>query len=154
MKRCAVTVAAALSMSAVQAGAQAPTDAAIQAQAQALGECMVLKSTGADRLTVARWFLTAVASAPQAAGVATLTPGKKEEFDKGMAAIFTRLMTVDCADQARPLFKARDQAGFRIAGEALGRVAMEELLNNPQASAALGAYTRYLRQEDFKAVLP
>ncbi|MDO7833985.1 hypothetical protein Q4610_02910 [Sphingobium sp. HBC34] len=125
-----------------------------QAQAQALGECMVLKSTGADRLVVARWFLTSLASAPQATGVATLTPGKKDEFDKGMAAIFTRLMAVDCADQARPLFRAKDEAGFRVAGEALGRVAMEELLNNPQARAALSAYTQYLRQEDFKAVLP
>lgn len=130
--------------------AMAQTDA----QAQALGECMVLKSTGADRLVVARWFLTALASAPQAAGVATLAPGKKEEFDKGMATIFTRLMAVDCANEARPLFKAKDEAGFRVAGEALGRVAMEELLNNPQASAALSAYAKYLKQEEFKNVLP
>lgn len=147
-------MAASMLLSAGPAMAQADAQPQAQAQAQALGECMVLKSTGADRLVVARWFLTSLASAPQAAGVATLTPGKKDEFDKGMAAIFTRLMAVDCADQARPLFKARDEASFRVAGEALGRVAMEELLNNPQASAALSGYTKYLRQEDFKAVLP
>lgn len=125
-----------------------------QEEAKALGECMVLKSTGADRLVVARWLLTSIASTPQAAGVATLTPGKKDEFDKGMAVVFTRLLSVDCADQARPLFKARDDAGFRVAGEALGRVAMEELLNNPQATAAMTAYTKYLKQEDFRNVLP
>ncbi|QGP79009.1 hypothetical protein [Sphingobium sp. CAP-1] len=152
MMKWAMPFVAAGAMLLVAGSAAAQTDA--EAQAQALGECMVLKSTGADRLVVARWFLTAIASAPQAQGVATLTPGKKDEFDKGMAAIFTRLMAVDCADQARPLFRSKDEAGFRVAGEALGRVAMSELLSNPQASAALEAYTKYLRQEDFKAVLP
>lgn len=125
------------------------------AQAQALGECMVLRSTGADRLTVARWFVAAIASAPQTAGVATLTPGRKVELDKGMAALFTRLMAVDCAKEARPLFAAQNAGeSFRVAGEALGRVAISELLSNPQANAALGAYTQYLKKEDFKNVLP
>lgn len=125
------------------------------AAAQALGECMVLKSTGADRLVVARWFVSSIASAPQTAGVATVAPGQKAELDKGMAALFTRLMAVDCADQSRPVFAAKDTGeGFRVAGEALGRVAIMELLGNPQANAALGAYTQYLKKEDFKDVLP
>lgn len=125
------------------------------AQARALGQCMVLKSTGADRLTVARWFLSAIASAPQVAGVATLLPGRKVELDKGMAALFTRLMAVDCAREARPLFAAQNAGeSFRVAGEALGRVAISELLSNPEANAALGAYAQYLKKEDFKNVLP
>ena len=43
--------------------AQAPKED-MQVRAEALGQCMVMKSTGADRLLVARWFVSSLASAP------------------------------------------------------------------------------------------
>ena len=41
----------------------------------------------------------------------------------------------DCAAEARPLFKAKSEAGFKTAGGALGKIAMQELLGNPAAEA-------------------
>ena len=145
-------------LTAVLAGtllAAAPASATAEpesAPGEVLGRCMVLKSTGADRLLVARWFVAATASAPQAADVATVRSGRKDELDRAMAALFTRLLATDCADEARPLFAAGagSEAGFRVAGEALGRVAIGELLGNQAARTALSAYTKYLRPEDFR----
>lgn len=124
------------------------------AAAKALAQCLVLKSTGADRLTVARWLLASIASAPKVADVVTIRPDQRDTADKAMAQVFTRLLATDCAAETRVLFKDRTQEGFRVAGEALGRVAMEELFNDPKANAALGSYTRFLDPAAFKEVLP
>ena len=124
-----------------------------QAYAAELSNCFALKSTGGDRLDIARWFVAALASAPQIVGVATVDKARKDALDKQMAGLFTRLMTQDCAEQVRPLFKARSAAGIRAAGETMGRLAMQELLSDPAAaSATLGGYTAYLREDDFAAL--
>ncbi|KQN25163.1 hypothetical protein ASE86_02585 [Sphingomonas sp. Leaf33] len=130
---------------------QTPPPAAAS-PAQALGQCMAMKTTGEDRILVARWMLVAMASGPQMTGVVTVQPGQKEKYDRGMATLFTRLLVTDCPDLSRAVFKLRDNAAFRVAGESLGQVAMQELLTNPQASAALGAYVKYLDLEAFKKV--
>lgn len=123
-------------------------------EATALGTCLTAKSTGEDRIAVARWLLGALASLPQVSDVAAVKPEVKATLDKGMARVFTRLLAVDCAAQTRALFATGSTDGFRIAGESLGAVAMGELLGNPGARDALGSYTKYLNKDDFKAVLP
>lgn len=150
MKRwfCAAAIAMAFSAS---SGAHAASGD-LDAQARVLGQCFVMKSTGQDRLTVARWMLTSMASAPQMSNSVTVDASRKTDYDLAMANLFTRLMTVDCLEEARPLFVARSQAGFETAGEALGRIAMQELLTNKEAEASLGAYTKYLKEEDFAAL--
>ncbi|URW75808.1 hypothetical protein M9980_00800 [Sphingomonas donggukensis] len=147
----AVIGIAALSMGAAPAPQAAPAG---DAAAAALGNCMVLKTTGEDRLVVARWMVTAMASGPQLADAVSVNAGKKPTYDKDMATLFTRLLVRDCADQSRPVFKTGGDRGFKIAGEALGKVAMEELLRDPKALGALTDYAKYLKQDDFKPVLP
>ena len=137
----------------VQVPPKVPSDAEQQAQAQLLGQCMVDKTTGADRIAVARWMLSSLASAPQMAGFVTIDAARKIEADKGIARVFTRLMVVDCPDLARPMFKAQNRAGFETAGGALGRIAMKELLANPDAIKALTNYVTYLNESDFAAVV-
>ncbi|TCM21969.1 hypothetical protein EDF56_101646 [Novosphingobium sp. PhB165] len=116
-----------------------------------LGECFVMKSTGEDRVAFARWFVAALGSAPQVADIAKIDPAQKDGLDRQVATIFTRLIAVDCAEQARPLYQVHSSAGFSTAGEALGRIAMQELMSNPDASAKMfGGYTAYIRDDDFK----
>ena len=130
-----------------------PTAAELSAQANALGQCFVAKSTGADRLAVARWMLAGLASAPTMVDVAKVNPVRKVQADKDMAAIFTRLMTVDCATEARPLFLAKSKAAFETAGGALGGIAMKELLSDPRAAQGLADYVQYLDQSAFANVV-
>lgn len=127
----------------------APAQAADGDAPQVLGRCMAMKTTGEDRILVARWMLVAMASAPQMRDVLTVAPGRKEGLDRGMAALFTRLLVRDCPDAAQAVFKLKSNQAFQVAGESLGRVAVQELLTNPQASAALGEYVKYLKAEEF-----
>lgn len=125
----------------------------LSAQANALGQCFVSKSTGEDRIAVAGWMLAAMASAPKMADVARVDAARKVELDKGMAAVFTRLITVDCARESRPLFLAKSKAGFETAGGALGEIAMKELLSDPKAAQGLADYVKYLNENDFAGVV-
>lgn len=143
----AIALVAASLSSASYAAPPLPNEAQL---AEALGQCFVMQTNGHDRLAVASWMLGSLASAPQMAEVAKVDSAKKVELDQAMAKLFTRLMTQDCAAQSRPLFKAKSEAGFRAAGEALGKIAVQELLGNPAASAALGSYANYLNDSDFK----
>lgn len=143
----AVVLVAASLGSAGRAAPPLPNEAQL---AEALGQCFVMQTNGHDRLAVARWMLGSLASAPQMAEVTRVDSAKKVELDQGMAKLFTRLMTQDCAALSRPLFKAKSEAGFTTAGEVLGKIAMQELLGNPEASAALGSYANYLDDSDFK----
>ena len=149
MRVMAFAAGVALSLAPQAATAQSSDNAA----ADALGNCLARKSTGEDRLVFAGWMVAALASAPQLAGVANVDPSTKAALDRQLAAIFTRLMTVDCAAEARPLFQARDNEGMRIAGGALGRIAMQEISGDPAASEALEAFTKYLRGEDFVSLM-
>ncbi|WP_232492286.1 hypothetical protein [Novosphingobium kaempferiae] len=157
------TFAAALAVVAVsvsgsayaQAAPAAPQLAPAQEEQYAakLSQCFTMKSNGSDRVTLARWFVAALASAPQISDVARVEPGRKDQLDRQVAAIFTRLMATDCAQEARPLFRARSSAGIRAGGETLGRLAMQEIMGDPKSAAAMfSGYVSYLRDEDFAAL--
>ncbi len=126
-----------------------PTEADIAAQTTALGECLTGKSTGEDRITLARWALAAMASAPKVSDVAKVDPVRKAELDKALAGIFTRLIARDCATQARPLFRAKSKAAFGAAFGKLGEIAFKELLADPKAEETLSEFTKYLNESDF-----
>ena len=82
-------------------------------------------------------------------GVATVDPGVKDALDRQVAAIFTRVITKDCAAEARPLWKARSNAAFRVAGEALGRLAMQEVASDPEGANIFAGYASHIKPADF-----
>ncbi|MFM5924613.1 MAG: hypothetical protein ACKOPG_10570 [Novosphingobium sp.] len=152
MKALSGIVAASVALLTTTGSVQAQGGASTDALADALGKCMVAKSTGEDRLVVVRWTLTSIASSPQAADVVSVRPGKKDESDRKIAALFTRLMTVDCRAETTALMATRDSSAFGRASGPLGRVAIQELLTDPTAAAAMGAFVRYLNPSDFTGV--
>ena len=138
-------VAAVTAAGSAAASAQAPDPAA-----EALAQCFRLSTNGKDRILTARWFLAAMASSPQLQDVAQLDPQVKEQSDIGMAALFTRLLTVDCLAESRVVFSGNDgNDGVRHAGEVLGEIAMQELFGSDASASALGDYVKYLDLEAF-----
>lgn len=146
--------ALALSASAIPAQAQTGDGLKLEVKAAAdhLGQCMVLKSSGEDRIVIARWMVLALASAPQLNDVMVVDQTKKVAADRAMAGLFTRLITSDCKPEAKALFATKDANAFELAGGPLGRIAMRELLSNEKAMGALAAYADYLKDSDFAEV--
>ena len=132
-----------------QVAASPLTPAQEQVYTVKLRDCFTAQTTGADRTTFARWFVAILASAPKVQGVATVEPGVKDRLDQQVAGIFTRIITKDCADEARPLWKARSSAAFRVAGEALGRLAMQEVTADPEGAKIFAGYASHIKPADF-----
>lgn len=123
-----------------------------QAYTVKLRDCFTAQTTGADRTTFARWFVAILASAPKVQGVATVEPGVKDQLDRQVAAIFTRIITKDCVAESRPLWKARSNAAFRVAGEALGRLAMQEVTADADGRMIFAGYASHINPADFAAL--
>ena len=62
-----------------------------------------------------------------------------------MAALVTRLLSVDCLAQARTAIK------LGSAFKSLGELAMQEVMNNPSVNASIGEYMKYLDQQKLRA---
>ncbi|MBD3773252.1 MAG: hypothetical protein IE921_06700 [Rhodobacteraceae bacterium] len=114
------------------------------ADSAALGQCILDKTTGGDRILVARWMAASLAMAPQMDGLIAVDAKAKQATDREMGGLFTRIFTVDCRPQAAKLLKAGDRQGVESAGGKLGQMAMRELMSDPRAMAALMAYMNYV----------
>ena len=99
---------------------------------------------------MAKWFVVILAGSPSVEGVAKVDPGVKEKLDTGVARLLTRLLTSDCAAEARPLWQAHSKAGMKAAGETLGRLAFQEVLSGD--SELFNGYAAKLNPEDFKVL--
>lgn len=138
------TVLAASLLGVMPATAQAQLTAVPNQASAALGECLVGKSSGEDRMLVARWMGTSLVMSPAMKDIASVDAAKKDEIDRAMARLFTRLMTVECKAEMAVLVKNRDAMGIEAASGRLGEMAMRELLQDPAAMQALIAYARYV----------
>lgn len=136
----------------VPASANAQEIAFPSAGSKALGECVVLSTSGRDRLVMIRWIAVSIGAAASMQEALSVKPGAKEEADRAMGALFTRLFTVDCRKEAAPLLKANDEAGVKAAFGQLGRIAMSELINDPLVEASLGGFVQYADLEAVEAL--
>jgi hypothetical protein len=128
-------------------GSQAQAQAVVvppTAASRALGQCLVLKTTGADRLLIARWLAGAMGMGDATRSLVTIDAAQKALTDQSMGALFTRLFTNDCVEYAAPLAKAQDRVGIEAAGGMLGEIAMRELMSDPKVSAGLFAYMKHV----------
>ena len=114
------------------------------AASAALGQCLVGHSTGNDRMLVAQWMGASLAMSPAMKDVVTIDAAKKDEIDRQMAKLFTRLMTVDCNAEMAVLVKNRDAHGIEAGSGRLGEMAMRELMQDPVTMQAMIAYARYI----------
>ena len=114
-----------------------------------LGECIARSTTGADRILTARWFAASLGSAPQVSDVVTVDAEVRDQTNREMAALFTRLFTEDCAEFSGPLMRSNDMGGIQAAGGRLGQIAMQELMSDPQVMAVMMGYIAYVDQSAF-----
>ena len=132
-----------------QPSAAAPASGA-EAQRAELAQCVEMRTSGADRTLTAQWMFSAMAKSPHIASLASVSDQRRTELNKAFAQILTRLVIKDCLEQVRPLAIANLEDAFEVVGRALGEVAMQELMGNPDVDKAIGAYADFLSEDEFK----
>jgi len=136
----------------VQPAAAAPA-LGTEAQRTELAQCVVMRTTGADRTMTAQWMFAAMSRSPHIAPIASVSAQRKVELDKEFGKLITRIVIKDCLQQVRPIANANLEEAFELVGRALGEVAMQELLGNADVDKAIGEYAQYLSEEDFKPLI-
>ncbi|MFO1256216.1 MAG: hypothetical protein U1E37_11210 [Sphingomonadaceae bacterium] len=116
----------------------------LKVMADRLSTCMVENTSAADRQNVIRWLVLSMAAAPQVKNDITIEAGAKDDADRKMAALFTRLVTKDCAEFARPLFQSGTRSAFELAFAPLGRVAARDAFSDPSTAQAMMSYAKYI----------
>jgi hypothetical protein len=137
---------------AAQPSAAAPASGT-EAQKAELTQCVVMRTSGADRTLTAQWMFAAMSKSPHIASLSAVSDQRRTELNKAFAQLLTRLVIKDCLEQVRPLAVANLEESFEVVGRALGEVAMQELMGNPDVDKAIGAYADFLSENEFKPLI-
>jgi hypothetical protein len=114
---------------------------------------MVDSLTGKERKLLAQWVFFAMAAHPEIREYSKVTPASQKSTDENVGKLITRLLTVNCAEQAKAAAKEEDSAAIKGAFELVGKIAMQELMSNDNVTASISGYAKYLDNEKISAVL-
>ena len=110
-----------------------------------LQSCVVAATGMDDRRTLVQWMFSAIALHPDLEEMALVSDVRRQEANRAMGALLERLLTVDCAAQARKAFREGGAEG--AVGEAFARVgqlAGEGLFNDPLVAAEAAGLIRHV----------
>lgn len=122
--------------------------------AAALSSCVSDNTSGKQRKDLARWVFLAMAAHPDLRQYTSSDADvARESTDKATAALFEFLITEQCAPEANAAYKEHGTPGLQVAFEALGRLAMMELMSNENASSAMSAFEKHVDSKKINDVL-
>lgn len=117
-----------------------------------LSTCLADNTSGKDRKDLARWIFLAMSSHPEIRNLSAATAATRDDADKKMAALVTRLLAVNCEKQTKAVAMNEGNAGMFIAFKSLGEVAMRELMGNPEVMSSVGSYAKHVDQQRMESV--
>ena len=115
-------------------------------ETEAFGKCLIGKTTGDDRLMLARWITFAFASHPVVQDAVTVDASKLAETDQQMADLVMALLTERCNAEARTAVAAEGSPAVAMekAFEMLGMVASQEIMLDPKVATQVNAFAGHI----------
>jgi hypothetical protein len=120
--------------------------APVHGQSQSdLARCLADNTSGKDRKELAKWVFLAMAAHPEIKPHASSDIDQvSERSQRFMAATLTRLVVEACPAQTKEAVKQGGAAAMETAFQALGQLAMQELMTNEKVRASMGGFEKYL----------
>lgn len=119
----------------------------------ALSICLADNTTGKDRKDLARWVWIGMSAHPEIKSLANVPDTKRDELDRLLASMFTRLITEDCRLQAKEAIKKEGNESFEAAFGAFGKLAMKELMTDSSVNASFTRFTKYIDEKKVNSAL-
>lgn len=130
------------------------TVASAQTPIQSLSEYLGDNTSGRERKDLARWIFLAISVHPENRPFASQAARDATDvMDKAVAAIFTRLLTQSCVTQARAATKEGGAAAIKAGFEALGRLAMQELMSDKEVAGRMTAFEKHFDRKKLNSAL-
>lgn len=129
------------------------TQANAQDIGQRLANCLISQTTGSDRVALARWIGFSIAAHSSIARSVAIPEETLEQSDKRIANLLTELLTQRCVDETRAVFLVGGDAAMESAFDALGRVAMSEVMLDQNVNSSLTRFLNHVDESEFKGLL-
>lgn len=117
-----------------------------------LSRCLIQSTTPNDRTLLVRWMFAAAASHPAVKSIAAVTAADLDTANKQTGALFMRLLTEACRDEAKAALKFEGQSTIEASFNAFGQVAGRELFSSPEVTAGMAGLGTYIDQEKLQAL--
>ncbi|MDQ7990267.1 MAG: hypothetical protein REI09_11595 [Candidatus Dactylopiibacterium sp.] len=118
-----------------------------------LSACLADNTNGKERKELAKWIFVAMAAHPDITGLSTATAQNREQIDRSIGALVTRLLTESCAAQTHAAVRAEGGDALKTAFGGLGQLAMQELMTHREVSSSVTGFQRYLDRQKLEAVM-
>lgn len=122
--------------------------------AVALTSCLSDNTSGKDRKDLAKWVFAAMSTHPEIREFAQVSDKVREQTSNTTGVLVTRLMSESCAKQANAAIRNEGQVAMQAAFRALGGLAMQELMSNPDVTVAFSAFEKYMDRRKIEAAFP
>lgn len=114
--------------------------------------CMSDNTTGKDRKDLARWIFVGMSFHPEIQSLSSVTETDRDQLDRRMAAIVTRLLIENCQVQVKlAMEKEEGEAPLKSAFSVMGQLAMQELMANPAVNSAFTRFVKYVDTEKLRS---
>jgi len=121
--------------------------------AVALTSCLTDNTSGKDRKDLAKWVFAAMSTHPEIREFANVTEKVRDQTSNTMGVLVTRLLSVDCAKQTQAAIKNEGAMAMQNAFRALGGLAMQELMSNPDVTVSFSVFEKYLDRKKIEAAI-
>jgi hypothetical protein len=111
--------------------------------------CMVKFATDADQVALVQWIFANAATHPALKAYVSTTQAQREDADKKMAAITSRLLGQDCHKEVVAAMKYEGGAFMETSFGALGEIAMRGMMNDPDVNKNMGNWVKYIDPDLF-----
>ena len=119
-----------------------------------LTSCLTDNTSGKDRKNLAKWVFAAMSTHPEIREFAVVTDKVRDQTSNTMGVLVTRLLSEDCAKQAQAAIRNEGQVAMQTAFRALGGLAMQELMSDPEVTASFSTFEKYLDRRKIEAAVP
>ncbi|TAK90727.1 MAG: hypothetical protein EPO06_07410 [Burkholderiaceae bacterium] len=119
----------------------------------ALQTCFAENTTGKDRKEMARWVFIGMAAHPEIKRLSNASDNDREQADRNLANLFTRLLTETCRAEAKAATKYEGEQAFKAAFGSLGQLAMQEIMTDQGVTNSMSAFARYLDKKKLSEAL-
>ena len=118
-----------------------------------LTKCLLKSASSEDQIVFVQWVFSALALHPAVQQYSKFTPAQQADLTKKAAALFTRLMTVDCRKETGSAVKYEGAAAIETSFKTLGEVASRNLFSDPHVAKGLEGLSAGFDEAELKKVI-
>jgi hypothetical protein len=94
-----------------------------------LGKCLIAHTDEQDRIALIKWYFAAMSAHPAVRSFVTMTPEQRDEANRGMVELTSRLLTVDCRKESLAAIKYEGKSAFEGSFNLLGQISQKSLMS-------------------------